>query len=104
MPHPCLPETRPAKTPWNKGSILGQKRPLLAKHARAIRVRLEMARRIRDLALFNLAIDSKARGWGVILQASAGILSLRLGPVGKPFCKQPECDLVHRPTPRSAAS
>lgn len=50
---------RPA---WNKGRIVGQKRPLMPKHVWAIRVRLEIAKNYRDLALFNLAIDSKLRG------------------------------------------
>jgi len=49
---------RPA---WNKGRIVGQKWPLKPKHAWVIRVRLELAANHRDLALFNLAIDSKPR-------------------------------------------
>ena len=47
--------------PWNKGLLVGQKRPLQPKHVWSIRVRLEIARMWRDLALFNLAIDSKLR-------------------------------------------
>ena len=47
--------------PWNKGLIVGQKRPLLPRQVWSIRVRLEMAAAPRDLALFNLAIDSKLR-------------------------------------------
>jgi hypothetical protein len=54
---------RPA---WNKGRIVGQKRPLKPKHVWAIRVRLELAERHRDLALFNLAIDSKLRGCDLV--------------------------------------
>ncbi len=54
---------RPA---WNKGCIVGQKRPLLPKHVWAIRVRLEIANQVRDLALFNLAIDSKLRGCDLV--------------------------------------
>jgi hypothetical protein len=53
---PAISDCRPA---WNRGRIVGQKRPLLPKHAWAIRVRLEIADNYRDLALFNLAIDSK---------------------------------------------
>jgi hypothetical protein len=57
-----LPVVR-AKTPaWNKGRIIGQKRPLQPKHVWAIRERLEIADNIRDLALFNMAIDCKLRG------------------------------------------
>ena len=47
--------------PWNKGLIVGQKRPLLPRQVWSIRVRLEMSGSARDLALFNLAIDSKLR-------------------------------------------
>lgn len=45
--------------PWNKGKLIGQKAPLKLKEIWAIRVRLELSQRTRDLALFNLAIDSK---------------------------------------------
>ena len=47
--------------PWNKGLIVGQKRPLLPRQVWSIRVRLEISGSARDLALFNLAIDSKLR-------------------------------------------
>jgi integrase len=55
-----------AKTPWNKGRLTGQKRPLKPKEVWAIRVRLQLERRRRDLALFNLAIDSKLRGCDLV--------------------------------------
>lgn len=51
-----------SKVPWNKGRLIGQKYPLKLKEIWAIRVRLQLAHAIRDLALFNLAIDSKLRG------------------------------------------
>jgi integrase len=47
--------------PWNKGKLTGQKAPLRLNEIYAIRVRLQLAHRTRDLALFNLAIDSKLR-------------------------------------------
>ena len=50
------------RIPWNKGKLLGQRPPLAPKHVWAIRTRLQLAKRRRDLALFNLAIDSKLRG------------------------------------------
>lgn len=53
-----LPATRPQRPPWNKGRLIGQKRPLLPRQVWAIRARLELADNLRDLALFNLAIDS----------------------------------------------
>ena len=56
-----LPMIVPPKRAWNHERIISQKRPLLPKHVWAIRARLELADAIRDLALFNLAIDSKLR-------------------------------------------
>ena len=61
-----LPAIRACRPAWNKGRIVGQKRPLLPKHVWAIRVRLEIADNYRDLALFNLAIDSKLRGCDLV--------------------------------------
>ena len=49
------------KAVWNKGKLVGQKLPLKLEEIWAIRIRLELAEKIRDLALFNLAIDSKLR-------------------------------------------
>ena len=48
--------------PWNKGKLIGQKPPLKLKEIWAIRIRLQLDHRARELALFNLAIDSKLRG------------------------------------------
>ena len=53
-------------TPWNKGKLLGQKPPLKLKEIWAIRIRLQLEHRARDLALFNLAIDSKLRGCDLV--------------------------------------
>jgi hypothetical protein len=47
------------RAPWRKGKLIGPKPPLQPKHVWAIRTRLQLAGRTRDLALFNLAIDSK---------------------------------------------
>ena len=49
------------RRPWNKGKLVGQKTPLRLRDIWAIRVRLQLAERTRDLALFDLAIDSKLR-------------------------------------------
>jgi integrase len=54
------------RAPWNKGKLIGQKPPLRLKHVWAIRTTLQLEGRIRDLALFNLAIDSKLRGCDVV--------------------------------------
>ena len=61
-----LPMVLPSRLAWNKGRIIGQKRPLLPKHVWAIRVRLEIVENIRDLALFNMAVDSKLRGCDLV--------------------------------------
>ena len=61
-----LPVIRARRAAWNKGRIVGQKRPLKPKHVWAIRVRLELAENHRDLALFNMAIDSKLRGCDLV--------------------------------------
>lgn len=50
-----------SRQPWSKGKLVGQKPPLRQRDIWAIRVRLQIAERTRDLALFNLAIDSKLR-------------------------------------------
>jgi hypothetical protein len=52
--------------PWNKGKIIGAKPPLRPKHVWSIRTKLQIEGRIRDLALFNLAIDSKLRGCDLV--------------------------------------
>ena len=61
------------REPWNKGKLTGQKPPLLPKHVWAIRTKLHLDGRVRDLALFNLAIDSKLRG--------CDLVSLRAGDI-----------------------
>lgn len=50
--------------PWHKGKLTGQKSPLRLKDIWAIRVRLQLSSHLRDLALFNLAIDSKRQTKG----------------------------------------
>ena len=55
-----------ARVPWNKGKIVGQKAPLKLKEIWAIRVRLQLANRRREFALFNLAIDSKLRACDLV--------------------------------------
>ena len=54
------------REPWNKGKIVGQKAPFKPKDIWALRVRLQMESRVRELALFNLGIDSKLRGCDLV--------------------------------------
>ena len=57
-----LTRTTGRVTPWNKSKLLGQKPPLKLMEIWIIRIRLQLDQRTRELALFNLAIDSKLRG------------------------------------------
>jgi hypothetical protein len=54
------------RIPWNKGRLIGQKRPLKPKDVWTIRARLQLEGRRRDLAMFNVAIDSKLRGCDLV--------------------------------------
>ncbi len=70
-----LPVVQPKRHAWNKGRIVGQKRPLLPKHVWAIRVRLEIFENTRDLALFNMAVDSKLRGCDLVKMKVADVFT-----------------------------
>ena len=54
------------RVPWNKGKLTGAKPPLRPRHVWSIRTKLQIEGRARDLAMFNLAIDSKLRGCDVV--------------------------------------
>ena len=54
------------REPWNKGKLVGQKAPLRLKDIWAIRIRLQLGERIRELAMFNLAVDSKLRSCDLV--------------------------------------
>ncbi len=62
MPIPSVPK----RSAWNKGKLTGAKPPLRPKHVWSIRTKLQVEGRTRDLAMFNLAIDSKLRGCDVV--------------------------------------
>jgi hypothetical protein len=64
--HTLTAENLIYRTPWNKGKIVGAKPPLRPSHVWSIRTKLQMEGLKRDLALFNLAIDSKLRGCDVV--------------------------------------
>ena len=57
---------RHSRRPWNKGRLAGQKSPLKLKDVWAIRIRLQLANEDRNLALFNLALDSKLRACDLV--------------------------------------
>ncbi len=62
----AIPSRKPPHVPWNKGRLTGQKPPLKLKEIWAIRVRPQLGHDVRDLALFNLAIDSKLRACDLV--------------------------------------
>jgi len=62
--YPTLPA--PKRVPWNKGKLIGAKPALLARHVWSIRTKLQIEKRTRELAMFNLAIDSKLRSCDVV--------------------------------------
>ena len=66
---------RKLRMPWNKGKLMGQKTPLSLQEIWAIRIRLQNEGRRRDLALFNLAIDSKLR--------ASDLLNIRVSDVAR---------------------
>jgi hypothetical protein len=59
-------EANQSREPWNKGKLVGQKPPLKPKDIWAIRIHLQNEHRVRDLAMFNLAIDSKLHGCDLV--------------------------------------
>lgn len=63
--YPSL-EYQPKPTPWNKGKLSGQKRPLKLQEICAVRIRLQIANNYKELALFNLALDSKLRACDLV--------------------------------------
>lgn len=62
----CVADKPARRPPWNRGKLVGAKPPLRPSHVWSIRTKLQMQGRTRDLALFNLAIDSKLRGCDVV--------------------------------------
>jgi integrase len=65
-PQPDPSSLSSRRQPWNKGKLIGSKPPLRPSHVWSIRTKLQLQARTRDLALFNLAIDSKLRGCDVV--------------------------------------
>jgi integrase len=79
--------------PWNKGRLIWQKLPLKVKEIWAIRIRLQLAHRIRNLALFKLAIDSKLRG--------CDLVKLHVGDIALANRILPRATVMQRKTHRS---
>src|SRR5688572_33281960 len=75
----------PRRPPWNKGKLIGAKPPLRQGHVWSIRTRLQLEKRARDLALFNLAIDSKLRGCDVVAVRVDDVAPAATHLTGPPF-------------------
>ena len=80
--------SRRRRDPWNKGRLIGQKRPLKPKDVWTIRVRLQLEDRKRDLAMFDLAIDSKLRSCDLVRLQINDVFEQGCGP-GVPPRPQP---------------
>ena len=80
-------------SPWNRGRIMGQKLPLRLRDIFGVRVRLQLQRRVRDLALFNLAIDSKLRG--------CDLVALRVGDLAREGGLGARAQIIQRKTGRT---
>jgi integrase len=78
--------SKPRREAWNKGKLIGQKPPLRPKHVWSIRTRLQIEGRTRDLAMFNLAIDSKLRGCDVVAPSGYAVdrATVRQKKTGRP--------------------
>ncbi|MGF6875813.1 tyrosine-type recombinase/integrase [Paraburkholderia sp. MM5477-R1] len=85
-------KTEQSREAWNKGKLVGQKPSLRPKDVWAIRIHLQNAHAVRDLALFNLAIDSKLRG--------CDLVSLRVRDVTHVNQVLPRAQVVQRKTQR----
>ena len=88
------------RTPWNKGKLVGAKPPLRPSHVWSIRTKLQIEGRKRDLALFNLAIDSKLRGCDVVAVRVDDVAPSGYS-MDRATIRQKKCARsVHFPTPR----
>ncbi len=85
---------RPPRRPWNSGRIIGAKPPLKPKHVWGIRQQLKAAGKIRDLALFNCAVDAKLRG--------CDLVKLRVSDVAPGGALRQQATLIQQKTGRPA--
>ena len=83
-----------ARAPWNKGRLIGAKPPLRPKHFWTIRTKLQVEHRTRDLAMFNLAIDSKLRGCDVVALDRATVRQRKTGQPVRFELTEPTRDAV----------
>lgn len=84
---------RPKPAPWNKGKLVGQKPPLKPQNIWGIRIHLQMDDNKRDLALFNLAIDSKLRG--------CDLVRMKVSDISQSGSIQRRAQIIQRKTQRA---
>jgi hypothetical protein len=97
------------REPWNKGKIVRQKAPFKVKDIRALRVRLQMKSRVRELALFNLGIDSKLRACDLVALKVRDVChgdlvahpsrKIQHSATARPAPTHPPCGYAPRPAP-----
>ncbi len=75
-------------SPWNKDRIIGQKRPLQISHIWGIRIRLELEGKTRDLALFNMALDSNLRGCDLVKLKVSDVAYVALFQAEQRYCNK----------------
>src|SRR5215469_2018447 len=76
------------REPWNKGKWIGEKPLLRSKHVWPIRTKLQLAGRTCDLAMFNLAIESKLRGYDVVRCGSKTLHLMVTRSTGQPCARR----------------
>jgi hypothetical protein len=87
----------PRRSPWNKGKLLiGPKPPFRLSHVWSMRTKLQIDRRGRGLALFNLAIESKLR--------NRGLVAVRVDDGSEPLHRRPSNDSAGKRVGRSGSS
>ncbi len=98
------PDGPGAAKPWNLGKLIGQKPPLKLREVWAIRIRLQIQECLRDLAMFNLAIDSKLRGCDLVaLRVDDVLLGGKVRPRATVYAEKdrpPGAVRDHRTDPR----
>ncbi len=91
------------RRPWNAGRLIGPKAPLKPKHIWAIRQQLKVAKRVRDLAMFNCALDAKLRACDLIKLrvsdvAPGGLIDLEPAAYGPHSLRRTKVSLVYKKT------
>ena len=91
--------TAPKRVPWNKGKLTGAKPPLRPKHVWSIRTKLQIEGRLRDLAMFNLAIDSMTtRQYARLVSEWIGSIGLDPRLFGTHSLRRTKATLIYRRT------